>query len=173
MGMQWSNPVAATASHGRVLPQDVLFDILLRLPAKDICRFCAVCRHWQSLTSESLFIEAHTARHPPDPLITASYSDDDGQHVRAILMDLSGRVVKRVPCEAGFMLVQSRLDLICVSHPGGRFSVINPATGDIRRLPETPPEYEEDYTDSSSEDEEWDRDPSYTVFALGRVDSTG
>ncbi|GJN03454.1 hypothetical protein PR202_ga20904 [Eleusine coracana subsp. coracana] len=175
MGMQWSNPVAAaTASHGRVLPQDVLFDILLRLPAKDICRFRAVCRHWQSLTSEPLFIEAHTARHPPDPLITASsYSDHDGQHVHVIVMDLSGRVVKRVPSEDGLMLVQSRLDLICVSDSDGRFSVMNRATGDIRRLPETPPEEDEDYTDSSSEDEERDRNPSYTVFALWRVDSTG
>ncbi|CAL4897534.1 unnamed protein product [Urochloa decumbens] len=38
-----------------VLPADVLYDILLRLPANHLCRLRLVCRSWRSLTSDPLF----------------------------------------------------------------------------------------------------------------------
>ncbi|TVU06082.1 hypothetical protein EJB05_49274, partial [Eragrostis curvula] len=168
------NPAAATnASHG-VLPLDVVFDILMRLPAKEICRFRAVCRHWRSLTSDPLFIEAHAARHP-GPLIVASF-DGDGEHVH--LMDLSGHVVKRLPVADARKCLCSRLDLICVADMKWRHSVINPATGAVLHLPDAPPQGS--CLDHSSSDEEvdwgdsvWQQDPEYSVFALGRVESTG
>jgi hypothetical protein len=159
------NDQAAAAEHGRVLPPDVLFDILLRLPAKYICRVRDVCRHWLSLTSDPLFVEAHAARHR-SPLIAASFRGD-GDHVH--LMDLSGRVVKRLPCSTeGLRCLRSRLDLVCVADSDGRCFVIDPATGAVSDLPETPPE------------EEWWGDVPVTkdhdvfnVFQIGRVSSTG
>jgi hypothetical protein len=154
------NDQAAAAEHGRVLSPYVLFDILLRLPAKYICRY------WLSLTSDPLFVEAHAARHRA-PLIAASFRGD-GDHVH--LMDLSGRVVKRLPCSTeGLRCVRSsRLHLVCVADSDGRCSVIDPATGAVSDLPETPPE------------EEWWGDVQVTkdhdvfnVFQIGRVSSTG
>ncbi|KAL6622685.1 hypothetical protein ACP70R_032564 [Stipagrostis hirtigluma subsp. patula] len=50
-------PPLAVASHG-VLPADVLFDVLLRLPADELCRLRLVCRSWHSLTSDRPFTKA-------------------------------------------------------------------------------------------------------------------
>ncbi|GJN03451.1 hypothetical protein PR202_ga20901 [Eleusine coracana subsp. coracana] len=158
------NHLAVASRHGRVMPPDVLFDILLRLPAKDICRFRAVCRHWLSLTSEPLFIDARIARQQ-GPLIVASFHGD-GKHVH--LMDSSGRVVKRVPSMEGLALVRSRLDLVCVADMEGNCSVIDPVTGAVSHLPNTPPELDWWGNIPVTKD-----DSVFNAFLLGRVDSTG
>ncbi|KAF0920014.1 hypothetical protein E2562_032498 [Oryza meyeriana var. granulata] len=41
------------------IPSDVLHDVLLRLPAKNLGRLRAVCRSWRSLLSDPLFVAAH------------------------------------------------------------------------------------------------------------------
>ncbi|TVU05967.1 hypothetical protein EJB05_49153, partial [Eragrostis curvula] len=172
--MEESNPAAAAGGHDAVaLPLDVVFDILVRLPAKEICRLRAVCRPWSSLTSDPVFVEAHAARHPPStPLIVASFHGA-GDHVH--VMDLlSGRVLKRVPVANGQTLVRSfsRLDLVCVADRNGSCcSVLNPATGDVSRLPETPPE--EHYPPAAPEGHSWIRGPVRSEFTIGRVESTG
>ncbi|GJN03452.1 hypothetical protein PR202_ga20902 [Eleusine coracana subsp. coracana] len=131
-----------------VLPLDVLFHVLVRLPAKEICRFRAVCRPWRSLTSDPVFIEEHAARHG-SPLIVASFHDDD-KHVH--LMDLCGRILKTLPVPAGLTCLCSRLDLICVASLIGNISLINPATGAVKYLPNAPAEHFESH-DSSSDEE--------------------
>lgn len=60
-----SAPIVAAASDDGLLPTDVLRDILLRLPAKLLCRLRAVCRSWRSLLSDSWFAAAHGARQQP------------------------------------------------------------------------------------------------------------
>jgi hypothetical protein len=50
-------PVVATSNDG-VLPLDLLYDILLRLPTEALCRFRAVCRSWRSLLCHPEFIAA-------------------------------------------------------------------------------------------------------------------
>ncbi|TVT97217.1 hypothetical protein EJB05_57524, partial [Eragrostis curvula] len=154
------NYPTVASGQDEALPPDVLFDVLLRLPAKDICRFRAVCQHWRSLTSDRLFTDAHAARHRA-PLIAASFNgDSDNVHV----MDLSGQVVKRLPVAAEGLttLVWSRLDdLVCVANNSdGRCAVINPNTGAVSHLPET----------TSPEE---NGGCAYHVFLLGRVESTG
>ncbi|KAL6856209.1 hypothetical protein ACP4OV_019011 [Aristida adscensionis] len=54
---------AAFANDG-VLPTDVLSDVLLRVPAKALCRLRLVCRAWRSLTSGPRFAREHARRHP-------------------------------------------------------------------------------------------------------------
>ncbi|TVU06081.1 hypothetical protein EJB05_49273, partial [Eragrostis curvula] len=145
-----------------------------RLPAKEICRFRAVCRHWHSLTTDPLFIDAHAARHP-GPLIVASFKGDD-DHVH--LMDLSGHVVKRLPvppwnaCLSAHVMC-SRLDLIVVANTEGRCSVINPATGAVSHLRKTLPDHSSSEEELALNEGAWRRYPDYHVFALGRVESTG
>ncbi|CAD6340820.1 unnamed protein product [Miscanthus lutarioriparius] len=56
------------------LPQDVLFDILLRLPGKQLCRLRAVRRSWRSVLSDPLFVAAHAGRNP-DLLVAAADVD--------------------------------------------------------------------------------------------------
>lgn len=175
-----SNPTAGDV----VLPLDVVFHILVRLPAKEICRFRVVCRHWWSLTCDPVFIVAHTARQPPSPLLVASFRDDNGDHIH--VMDLSGHVIKRVPVVNGQTMVRShsRLDPVCVADPtGSSCSVIDPATGVVSRLPETPPEKhwwwdgsspaEKGDANGKEEKKNWFRGPMRSDYAIGRVESTG
>jgi hypothetical protein len=44
-----------------VLPMELLFEVLLLLPAKEVCRVRAVCPSWRSLTYDPIFIAAHAA----------------------------------------------------------------------------------------------------------------
>ncbi|TVU39723.1 hypothetical protein EJB05_13161, partial [Eragrostis curvula] len=123
------------ASDGRELPFDLMLDVLLRVPAKDICRLRAVCRAWRAATTDPLFVRAHAARHP-DLLFLAKVRDDDA-HIRVV--DLSGVVVKRIAIPEGHHLLCTRLDLACVAtHRSSSCRVLNPATGAAHALPESP-----------------------------------
>ncbi|KAF2932195.1 hypothetical protein DAI22_05g269500 [Oryza sativa Japonica Group] len=62
--------LVATCNDG-VLPVDLLHDILLRLPARPLCRLRAVCRPWCALLSDPSFVAAHAARHPGPHLAVA------------------------------------------------------------------------------------------------------
>ncbi|CAL5079559.1 unnamed protein product [Urochloa decumbens] len=156
-------PSAAAASNAGPLPADVLFDVLLRLPAKELCRLRAVCRAWRSLTADPLFAGAHAARHRgPCPSLLAKFRDDEA---RIHVVDLRGGVLKRLACPGdGHELLCTRLDLACVASKDNSCRVLNPATGAAYALPESPaPEHA---------GRENSRDP-YTFFASGRVAATG
>ncbi|KAF7073931.1 hypothetical protein CFC21_078851 [Triticum aestivum] len=139
------------------LPADALYEVLLRLPAKDLCRFRAVCPAWCALTSDPLFVTAHKSRHhTAPPLLATAYRDADGVSGVAI-SDLSGNVLKRIP-SAGYTFVMkiagdaigrftskddsiivlsARLDLVCFSWEdySEALWVLNPTTGATIDLP--------------------------------------
>ncbi|KAE8789466.1 Retrovirus-related Pol polyprotein LINE-1 [Hordeum vulgare] len=125
--------VSVAACNDGVLPEDVLRRILVRLPAKTLCLFRAVCRSWRSLLSDRLFVAEHKSNHPGPLIVTCNSEMFERGTIN--IMDLSGHVVKRIATMKDARLVRTRrLDLICVT---GRKSchVINPATGDSFALP--------------------------------------
>ncbi|OEL21153.1 hypothetical protein BAE44_0017828, partial [Dichanthelium oligosanthes] len=63
---------ALAASSAGVLPLDAVYEILLLLLGKDLCRLRTVCLLWRNLLSDPQFATAHAARHP-GLLIIASY----------------------------------------------------------------------------------------------------
>ncbi|KAG2640324.1 hypothetical protein PVAP13_2KG085800 [Panicum virgatum] len=85
---------APTATNAGVLPPDLMFDVLLRLPARELCRLRAAHIH---------------------------------------IVDLSGRVVKRVPNADGHRLLSTRLDLASAATVRNSCRVLDPATGIVRR----------------------------------------
>ncbi|KAL6638457.1 hypothetical protein ACP70R_023952 [Stipagrostis hirtigluma subsp. patula] len=101
-------PPLAVASHG-VLPLDVLFDVLLRLPADELCRLRLVCRSWRSLTSDPLFVKAHSSRHPHVVAI------DRLNRRQVHVLDLSGNIVRRIRLDQLGDNPNIPLDLLCVS----------------------------------------------------------
>ncbi|KAL6638947.1 hypothetical protein ACP70R_022677 [Stipagrostis hirtigluma subsp. patula] len=143
-----------------VLPTDVLSDILLRLPAKELCRLRLVCRSWRSLTSDPDFAEAHSCRHPlavglrfrrgtPDPDIH--------------FLDMSGDIVKRMSltdCSPEFSVQRGLLCLL--SRNRRQASVLNPATGPVSVL-----------TDDIDVEHERMLSNPWTTCVLGQVPSTG
>ncbi|CAN6171292.1 unnamed protein product [Urochloa humidicola] len=142
-------PTRRTRSGGgggvlRTLPLDALFEILLRLTAKELCRLRAVSRPWRALLSDPHFIAAHAARHP-GPLIVAGYGVGSGYpdgNIICEIMDLSGRVLKRIRAATGDgigmdSVVSTRLDFVEITRGlscGCR--LLNPATGAVTVLPE-------------------------------------
>ncbi|CAN6171363.1 unnamed protein product [Urochloa humidicola] len=50
-----------------VLPHDTIYEILLRVPARPLCRFRAVCQSWCSLLSDPPFAAAHAATRRSSP----------------------------------------------------------------------------------------------------------
>ncbi|CAL5022768.1 unnamed protein product [Urochloa decumbens] len=167
------NPRSRPDSQGCVLPlpTDALYEILLRVPAKDHCRLRAVSRPWSSLFSDPHFITAHGTRHQ-EALIVAGYNTfhrNDG--IICDVMDLSGRVVKRVRATAdetgGDEWVRSiGLDFICTSKGTERsFRLLNLATGAIRALPEGLAEEHAMHEPDSCH--------FHSFAALGQVPSTG
>ncbi|CAL4897523.1 unnamed protein product [Urochloa decumbens] len=106
-------PPLADANYGGVLPVDVLCDILLCLPAKELCRFRLVCRSWQSLTSDPLFAKAHTQRRPH--VIALHLRRRNELHV----VDLRDKtIVKTIQlAQPGGVYLHAELDLVCVVYP--------------------------------------------------------
>ncbi|KAL6639512.1 hypothetical protein ACP70R_023242 [Stipagrostis hirtigluma subsp. patula] len=156
-------PALAASSTG-VLPEDAVFEILLRLLANDLCRLRAVCRPWRSLLSDRHFIAAHAARHP---LIVAGYGrGHSGHSILCDILDLSRQVVKRVrpASDEEDRVVCTHLDLICTVKGNSRwFRLINPANGTVYETPEELPQgYDENYFCVSR-----------NTIAFGQVASTG
>ncbi|KAL6839759.1 hypothetical protein ACP4OV_030447 [Aristida adscensionis] len=58
------------------LPDEILHEILLRMPAKSVLRCGAVCRPWRRLTSDPAFLAAHHRHQPTLPLISSSGTAD-------------------------------------------------------------------------------------------------
>ncbi|KAF7021220.1 hypothetical protein CFC21_034205 [Triticum aestivum] len=116
------------------LPRDALYDILLRLPAKDVCRLRAVSPSWRSLTLDPLFVKAHAARHP-GPLLATTFADGESRGVSIVDL-LSGNVIKRIRTSDPDLRVQrTRLDRVCLvggRHPlGVPVTLLDPATGAV------------------------------------------
>uniref|UniRef100_A0A0A9F1T5 F-box domain-containing protein n=1 Tax=Arundo donax TaxID=35708 RepID=A0A0A9F1T5_ARUDO len=120
------------------LPHDALYEILLRLSAKDLCRLRAVCRPWRCLLSDPHFIAAHAARHPAPPLVVAGYHTayrNDG--VVCDILDLSGNGVKRVRATGDAWVTSTHHDFICTSKgTSSCIRLLNLTTGAVLALPE-------------------------------------
>lgn len=107
------------------LPRDALYEILLRLSAKDVCRLRAVSPSWRSLTLDPLFVKAHAARHT-GPLLATTFVDGESCGVSIVDL-LSGDVVKRIRTSDPHLRVQrTRLDRVCLV--GGRQPLGVPVT---------------------------------------------
>ncbi len=54
----------ATQLGAAAMNDDVVAEILLRLPAKSVLRCRAVCRSWRRITTADYFVAAHSRRRP-------------------------------------------------------------------------------------------------------------
>ncbi|KAD7117300.1 hypothetical protein E3N88_04568 [Mikania micrantha] len=78
-------PMKISAFEVPVLPYDLIFKILLLLPAKDLLRLSIVCKTWHRLINSPNFVEAHMSR--CEPVLTFlkhfSYSQRDTFSINA------------------------------------------------------------------------------------------
>ncbi|CAN6197263.1 unnamed protein product [Urochloa humidicola] len=134
------------ASIDGVLTQDALYEILLRVPARPLCRFRTVCRSWSSLQTDSHFAAAHTTHHRGDPLFAVCVaSGAHGEVAEIKLLDTNGHTVKRLSVGPTLALRQMllRLDKVLLRGliflQGHALRVLDPATGTVSILPRNIP----------------------------------
>nr|CAB3456002.1 unnamed protein product [Digitaria exilis] len=161
-------PSLPTSSNIGALPLDAVYEILLCLPAKLLCRLRAVCRPWRALLSDPQFALAHAARHP-EPLIAlavAPYAGNKGDGVIVDIMDLSGQIVKRVRrVQRNDRVISMELDLAFVKNVNNdSYKFLNLATGVAHHLPDG---FAEEHVAFGV-----NRD-SDSVFILGQLPNTG
>ncbi|KAK3157818.1 hypothetical protein QOZ80_2AG0128490 [Eleusine coracana subsp. coracana] len=128
---------------GAPLPEEILTDILARLPTKSVGRFRCVSRAWCAMLSSAYFVDLHARRtnRPGLPRLLLSpegssydghiYSWQPGGQVEKLMRyDLEGQVTVLLtkPCHG--------LILIWCTDNGGYF-VCNPSTGAVLPLPDS------------------------------------
>ncbi|KAM0908970.1 hypothetical protein ACQ4PT_015055 [Festuca glaucescens] len=75
------------------IANDILFDILSRMPARALRRFRCVSRQWRALLSDPAFLAAHKSRRP-DPLLVDTSYFRGYREPDLRLRDLSGNIVR-------------------------------------------------------------------------------
>jgi hypothetical protein len=121
-----SRRVAATVA--LKLPEDiVVWEIFIRLPAKEILRCRAVCRSWHGLTSAHDFLRAHHRRQPSLPLVTL-YGSTTTSTKGALPFLERGRPVLGFDDFQDFRLIASCDGLLLLYLSDGRYSICNPIT---------------------------------------------
>ncbi|TVU33364.1 hypothetical protein EJB05_25176, partial [Eragrostis curvula] len=157
-----SDPGSSSQDGGVPPPNaDALYEILLRVPAKDLGRCHAVCRPWRCILTDPHFVDAHKARH--DPLIVVGYSTYS-QSTLCDIMDLSGRVLKQVHVTGCWRATSVHLDFICASSSRS-FRLLNLSSGAVYILPD---ELTEEHAA-----EEQNTSRFYVDAAFGQAKSTG
>ncbi|CAL5078982.1 unnamed protein product [Urochloa decumbens] len=102
--------VDAPLADAGVLPTDVLHDVLLRLPAKALCRLRLVCKSWRSLISDPIFVATHTSGHP---LVAGLHKGRLREvHIAELL---SGNIVRRIRIPQDCKRLTTQLDVVCAS----------------------------------------------------------
>nr|XP_045086229.1 F-box protein At3g07870-like [Aegilops tauschii subsp. strangulata] len=129
-----STPAPATTDAAAVsLPDDVVSDILSRLPVKSVSRLRCVCRGWRAIVSDPGFAALHRSRQA-EPLIIASVYQEYPWGSRDLqLMDMDGNVVKVIKGGGSIGLLSTSMDVIvCVTDAFSYDAhVVDLATGDV------------------------------------------
>ncbi|XP_027124074.1 F-box/kelch-repeat protein At3g06240-like [Coffea arabica] len=144
----------STADLAPNVPQELIIDVLLRLPAKSVGKFRSVSKSWRSLLSDPVFIKAHLDLHlhhsqkfilsssPPtekSTLSTLSFNptgsaDNDGVSKKLTLLENK---------LTGATIIGSCNGLVIVSKfkrrsPDTKYYLINPTTMELVGIPANP-----------------------------------
>lgn len=134
------------------IPDEVMFDVLLRLPSKSLMRFKSVCKAWHAMISSPIFINAHLewSKLKPSSLLMAPgfyQKQKNGQNI-AFLMGLykyqggNNNVVHLHDFPRDFPQVLDTWTrpvhcdgLLLVSNMSKKMIIYNPSTREIVSLP--------------------------------------
>lgn len=77
---------------GYDMPEEVVIEILLRLPVKSLMRFRCICKFWCSLTEDLSFITKHLKHQEADNkingrLLVHSYDEASNKYIFSLFHD--------------------------------------------------------------------------------------
>ncbi|KAI9124085.1 hypothetical protein K1719_005385 [Acacia pycnantha] len=129
------------------LAEEIIINILKRLPVKSLIRFQCVCKHWKNLFKTPFFIAAHLCHSHQNPSFIFSHDDLlSNLPLRLLDCEMQLREVQRAPLfdslasSLCYNIVGSSNGLLClvIRHLCSifiSFLVWNPVTGDGREVP--------------------------------------
>ncbi|KAM0931683.1 hypothetical protein ACQ4PT_000188 [Festuca glaucescens] len=131
----------------RELSRDMLREILVMLPAKDVARSGCVSRLWLSVVSDPFFRNLHAmASHVTSARTEALLVTErrvPGPNDEATIFNVSsGKAMCCVPIPSSYTLGNVCNGFLCFAHPHGPaapVAVCNPVTGEAVMLPKAPP----------------------------------
>ncbi|PIA31556.1 hypothetical protein AQUCO_04900096v1 [Aquilegia coerulea] len=150
-----------------LLPNDIVTNILSRLPVKSVLRFRCVCKFWYSLINNPYFIKMHlnqTIENNNNTILLRThqsklYSIELDDNDQAIEIDYPTIEIKDYPDKAiydtrsCFNVAGSCNGLLCIWNIDRDVFIWNPSTKEFKILPQTPNKLVQDYRDYSLE---WD-----------------
>jgi F-box interacting protein len=121
------------ANCGLSLPEDIILEVLLRLPAKALRRFRCVCKGWRDLILDPSFVAARRSRGCADTLIVALFgrsATTTTTELELRLLDDGGNVLRVFGIGGpAALLAPTRHDLIFVDRMQLGATIIDPASG--------------------------------------------
>jgi|UPI0001A86605 F-box interacting protein len=123
---------AGGGAGGLSLPEDIIFEVLLRLPLPPAAlrRYRCVCKAWRAVISDPSFLAARRSHVcAADPLIVAMFGSAPEFELR--LLDRDGNVLRVFDVGGGTaaLLAPTRLDLVFVDRMQLGAMIIDPASG--------------------------------------------
>lgn len=130
---------------GCPLPNDAIFNILVLLPVKALCKFRCVSKSWHALTSDPFFLESQQKKSERNPLLVINSVCPRGfGNIRLTSVGPQGLVVsefvKSLEHDCGAASLFTCLDLVCM-HDCDHIYLCNPTTGETCLLPQRPSQY--------------------------------
>ncbi|KAI9112659.1 hypothetical protein K1719_016325 [Acacia pycnantha] len=128
------------------LPEDIMVNILKRLPVKSLIRFQCVCKHWKNFLKTSSFVTDHlhysSAQNPS--LLFKPNSNCQPLHLSLIDGEINALEVQIPPLIGSLsdvMIVGSSNGLLCIATNESKDSLLywNPAIREVRQVPATTP----------------------------------
>ena len=125
-----------------ILPDEIIENILLRLPVKSLLRFRCVCKAWRALISDSEFAEMHYQQ-PQTQARSRVLISCPGRVIRSMDPDASGNDNSGVvnidyplePSNLVFQILDSCDGLLCVIDSFHNPALWNPSTRQFNPLP--------------------------------------
>ncbi|XP_020270774.1 putative F-box protein At1g50870 [Asparagus officinalis] len=129
-----------------VLPSEIIYDILLKLHVKTLARFRCVCKSWQALISDPIFIESHHRRSKQNPLVLLSRRCHPGGGLRWFSTHGDAKEFVSMNPQPNNRLVTlpTYLDLVCV-YDSSRIYLCNPSIEQLVCLPVESPVYKSSF----------------------------
>ncbi|CAN6324075.1 unnamed protein product [Urochloa humidicola] len=134
------------SERSREIPIEILQDILLRLPTRDVARSSCVSKLWRSIIGDTSFRKLHDADHvaarsESEALLVSEIREPGRPDVASIFSLSSRKAMCHIVIPSGYMLTNVCNGFLCfaVDHSQALAIVCNPATGEMLKLPEAPP----------------------------------
>ncbi|XP_059639836.1 F-box/kelch-repeat protein At3g06240-like [Cornus florida] len=129
----------------QLLPEDVIIEILLRLPVKSVIRARVVCKNWYTITKNPSFVTKHF-NHPANSgrLFVNRFDKISKNMFSHCSLIKHWPVLRRSIrmwwwiCPTILIWVSACNGILCISYHLQRFALWNPATREFRSLPALP-----------------------------------